>query len=288
MSIVTNFSSQIIGEEWTTYCFESVAKMFEPKYVNTVAPTNLIEQWWLGLVTHYTEFGLIRAFFIFMDLCYLSIALFFYMCDRFHFLKKYKVQQEKYSTNLDYMQCLWNLVQNYVIVIFPLTYIAYPLFNALEFKSVLPLPNLVTFCWQFYFCMLFEDFTHYWLHRFLHTPWMYKHIHKIHHTYSAPFGLTAAYAHPIEVLILGVATFSGPMIIRPHYFTFYCWVLFRQLDAVATHCGYDIPHPFGFLPFHGGTPAHDMHHKTFIFNYSSRFTHWDRLCGTFKDPEKSK
>jgi hypothetical protein len=31
----------------------------------------------------------------------------------------------------------------------------------------------------------------------------YKAIHKIHHQYSAPFGLAAEYASPIEVMILG-------------------------------------------------------------------------------------
>lgn len=101
--------------------------------------------------------------------------------------------------------------------------------------------------------MVAEDITHYWLHRALHTPYLYKVIHKVHHTYSYPFGLTASYAHPLEVLILGFATFSGPLLISPHYFTFFAWILFRQLDAVSTHSGYDLPHPLNWLPFYGGS-----------------------------------
>lgn len=43
-------------------------------------------------------------------------------------------------------------------------------------------------------------------HRALHWGPLYKRIHKLHHTYSAPFGLAAEYAHPLEILILGTGT----------------------------------------------------------------------------------
>jgi len=116
----------------------------------------------------------------------------------------------------------------------------------------------------------------------LHTPYFYKNIHKIHHYYSAPFGLAASYSHPLEVLILGLPTFLGPAILKTHYFTFFSWVLFRQLDAVSTHCGYDLPHPFNLLPYHGGAKDHDFHHKNFICNYSSRFVFMDKIFGTYR------
>jgi len=148
----------------------------------------------------------------------------------------------------------------------------------------LPLPSLWTFTWNMAFCIFTEDVLHYWLHRFLHIPKWYKLIHKVHHTFSAPFGFTASYAHPLEVLILGIPTFAGPMIIQCHYFTFFCWIIFRQLDAVGTHSGYDLPHIFDLLPFFGGTLVHDFHHKNFIFNYSSRFTFMDKWFGTYKEP----
>ena len=55
------------------------------------------------------------------------------------------------------------------------------------------------------FCMFIEDTFHFWLHRLLHIGIFYKKIHKQHHEYSAPFGLAAEYAHPIEILILGIS-----------------------------------------------------------------------------------
>jgi len=268
--------------EWGSF----ISQLYESKSEHKYPPTNFLEEWWLGVVNYFGDFHLVMAFYIFMNICYAIFGILFWVIDKFKLLDKYKVQDTKYVTDLDYWQCLMNLLQNYIVIILPLVYIAYPIFSFFEFTTALPLPSLFVFSFQFFFCMVVEDICHYWLHRMLHWPWLYKNIHKIHHQYATPFGLAASYAHPLEVLILGFATFLGPMLIRPHFFTFYCWVLFRQLDAVSTHCGYDLPHPFGIFPFYGGTIAHDYHHKSFIWNYSSRFTFMDHLFSTFKQDNK--
>lgn len=57
-----------------------------------------------------------------------------------------------------------------------------------------------------------EDAWHYFAHRGLHHKSIYKHIHKLHHEFSAPFGLAAEYAHPIEILVLGLGTVGGPLL----------------------------------------------------------------------------
>lgn len=49
-------------------------------------------------------------------------------------------------------------------------------------------------------CSVIEDTWHYWMHRALHDKRIYKYIHKVHHYYQAPFGMTAEYAHPAETL----------------------------------------------------------------------------------------
>ena len=80
-------------------------------------------------------------------------------------------------------------------------------------------------------------------HQLLHTPLLYKHIHKLHHKYSAPFGLAAEYAHPLEVMILGMGTIFGPLLycwFKPnlHIVTVYMWITLRLFQAIDAHSGY--------------------------------------------------
>jgi len=261
-----------------------VSKLYESRSVNTVAPTSTVEEWWLYAHQNLGDLNLIVAFYIVMNVCYALGGITFWMIDKSRILHKYKVQEDRYPTTLDYWQCLLNLVQNYVLIIFPLIFVMYPMLALVDgFQMTLPLPSIITWIWQMFFCIIMEDVGQYWFHKWLHTPYLYKKIHKLHHKYSAPFGLAAAYAHPLEVLILAIPTFLGPVILQCHIFVFFSFVLFRQLDAVGTHCGYDLPHLFDPLPYYGGTKMHDFHHKNFIWNYSSRFDFMDRWFGTYKD-----
>lgn len=77
----------------------------------------------------------------------------------------------------------------------------------------------------------------------MHWGPLYKYIHKIHHKYSAPFGLAAEYAHPAEVGILAMGTLLGPISYCAfrsdfHIFTMYVWITLRLFQAVDAHSGY--------------------------------------------------
>lgn len=123
-------------------------------------------------------------------------------------------------------------------------------------------------------------------HRGLHWGPLYKNIHKLHHEFSAPIGLAAEYAHPMEVMILAQGTISGPFLYclfrqDLHILTVYIWVTLRLFQAVDAHSGYDFPWSLRhFLPFWAGADHHDFHHMAFVNCFSTSFRWWDYCLGT--------
>jgi methylsterol monooxygenase len=141
-------------------------------------------------------------------------------------------------------------------------------------------------------------------HQALHYGPLYKHIHKIHHKYSAPFGLAAEYAHPAEVFILGTGTIGGPLLYcyitgNLHILTVYLWITLRLFQAIDAHSGYgmsrllckmpinplivllDFPWSLQHIfPLWSGADHHDFHHMAFVNNYSTSFRYLDFIFGT--------
>jgi 4-alpha-methyl-delta7-sterol-4alpha-methyl oxidase len=231
-------------------------------------------------------FGVFIFAYTMMAAIYAAGSYLLYLVDKHRWLDQYKIQKGKYATKAEYLDCAKYLLKNYVFLILPLGVVSFPVTRFLGMSYTLPLPAFSTWCIHILCCLMGEDFLHYWIHRYLHTPWAYKNIHKVHHTYLAPFGLTASFAHPIEILMEGFATFMPALLIRPHFFTFYSWFILRQFDALFTHCGYNLPFPlspFEWVPFFGGAAFHDYHHKAFTCNYASRFTYLDKIFGTYKE-----
>lgn len=140
--------------------------------------------------------------------------------------------------------------------------------------------------YQILIFFVLEDAWHYWFHRALHTPMLYKKIHKLHHQYSAPFGLAAEYASPLEVMILAFGTVGIPVMWSAftgdfHVVTMYSWIVLRLFQAIDAHSGYEFPWSLhNILPFWAGADHHDVHHEKFIGNYSSSFRWWDYVFGT--------
>ncbi|PKU69414.1 Methylsterol monooxygenase 2-2 [Dendrobium catenatum] len=169
---------------------------------------------------------------------------------------------------------------------------SYPVFRWMGLKTSLPLPHWYVILSQVVFYFILEDFVFYWGHRVLHTKWLYKHVHSVHHEYATPFGLTSEYAHPAEILFLGFATIVGPALTGPHLFTLWLWMVLRVLETVEAHCGYHFPWSLSnFLPIYGGAEFHDFHHRVLYTksgNYSSTFTYMDRIFGTDGDYRKQK
>jgi sterol desaturase/sphingolipid hydroxylase (fatty acid hydroxylase superfamily) len=181
---------------------------------------------------------------------------------------------------------IWNLIRlallNQLIAL-PVAVAIFGLTAKYDISS--RIPSFSEVLAQFLLFLLAEDFAFYWSHRALHTPWLYKHVHKVHHEYNVSISAAAEYAHPAEY-ILGnsLPTALGPLILgqsKVHIATWFTWVLFRTLNTAEGHSGYDFPWcPFRLFPLGSSSSFHDYHHFKNQGNFGSFFVIWDTICGT--------
>lgn len=146
---------------------------------------------------------------------------------------------------------------------------------------------------QILFFIIAEDFMFYWSHRLLHTPYLYKMVHKKHHEFSMSISVASEYAHPVEFLIGNIFPLgAGPFVLgqaNVHIVTWFLWLSFRSIHTAEGHSGYEIPFsPFRFLPFGVSAKFHDDHHLKNIGNFGSMFVIWDSLCGTNQELKGKK
>jgi len=259
-----------------------------PAVHNVHPPTNIIERFWLQIISNFAEYQLFLLAYVSLVIIYFGGSAILWLIAKTGVLDGLKIQKKKPHPNqASYYKCFKNLAFSYLFLILPSGMLGFPFIKLLGMETTLPLPGILQISFHLIVMLYGEDLLHYFMHRILHKPFLYKLIHKTHHEFPSPFGMAAAYASPLEVTILGIATFAPAILIRPHVFTFYFWFVFRQVDAIVEHCGYDIPFfPVNLIPFHGGVPFHDYHHESFLFNYGSRFTYLDKLFGTYKMPQR--
>ncbi|XP_047179341.1 methylsterol monooxygenase 1-2-like [Vigna umbellata] len=203
-----------------------------------------------------------------------------------HILNKHKIQPKVKRTFSEMFKCYKDVLHTFVIAVTPLQIISYPTIKWIGIRTGLSLPSGWELFWQILVYFVIEDYLGYWVHRMLHYKWAYQKIHKVHHEYSAPIGLSAPYAHWAEIIILGIPAFIGPVLLPGHITTYWLWFILRQIEAIETHSGYDFPWSCTkFIPFYGGAAFHDYHHyvgeKT-QSNFASVFTYCDYIYGTHK------
>ncbi|XP_076446058.1 fatty acid hydroxylase domain-containing protein 2-like [Babylonia areolata] len=199
-------------------------------------------------------------------------------------LLRYKVQPDKnVPVSKDMLRSAVELVLfNQVVVGIP---VAMGVHWMMEWRGCSLSPDdLPTFHWallELIICVLVEEIGFYYSHRVLHHPRLYKHVHKKHHEWTAPIGIVALYAHPVEHVLSNLLPPAlGPVILGSHLATAWMWFALALMSTTVAHCGYHFP----FLP---SPEAHDYHHLKFNQNYGVLGV-LDRLHGTDNQFRASK
>ncbi|CDF40295.1 C-4 methyl sterol oxidase [Chondrus crispus] len=247
-----------------------------------MASSPLAPMWTLLLAHSSPSFLSTYGLFILHEVFYWGTYLPFLVLDLMPSFTRYKLQPSKPATRSAIAHCASRVLLNHVLLVLPIILLSHPLFSWLGCEtSPSALPSLPTLLLQLAFFFLVEDWAFYWGHRALHSPFLYTHVHAVHHVHAAPFGIAAEYAHPFEVLFLGFATLLGPLLISPHLATIYVYLAARSVQTVECHSGYDLPYsPRKWIPGYGGAEFHDHHHRVHSGNYSSTFIWADWLYGT--------
>lgn len=255
----------------------------------TFEPANWAEAKWEQLyASGYDPIWVTTAIsFVLHEVVYFGRFLPWWLCDFVPALRQYKIQKQKDNTRELLWKCFRMLMFSHIVIQLPMQMLFHPTaeFFGMKIHGV-HFPGIAAIAGQILLFMVFEDTYHYWFHRMLHYGPFYRYIHKQHHEFTAPFGITAEYAHPLETLILGIGTIGGPWLYvyatgDLHIITVFLWLIVRLFQTVDAHSGYDLPISLRrFLPFWAGADYHDYHHAVFLGNYSSTFRWWDWICGT--------
>jgi sterol desaturase/sphingolipid hydroxylase (fatty acid hydroxylase superfamily) len=130
------------------------------------------------------------------------------------------------------------------------------------------------------------DAHQYLVHRLMHTRWLFRHVHAVHHRSKTPSALTAFSFHPVEMAALGA---YFPLALSVHCFHVHAVVLFGVIGFFANtvpHCGYELAPAWWYrcrLTRWWLTPYfHDVHHQRTIHNFGACTTIWDRVFGTIQ------
>jgi len=120
------------------------------------------------------------------------------------------------------------------------------------------------------------------IHRLIHWPPFYKHIHSLHHRNTNIGPWSGLSMHPLEhVLYLSTVLIhfivpANPMFIIYHlqYFT---------LSAATSHAGYEGITVGDRVVLHLGNYHHQLHHRYFECNYGGLEIPMDKWTGSFHD-----
>eukprot|EP01104_Vermistella_antarctica_P018734 TRINITY_DN7055_c0_g1_i1.p1 TRINITY_DN7055_c0_g1~~TRINITY_DN7055_c0_g1_i1.p1 ORF type:complete len:303 (-),score=78.34 TRINITY_DN7055_c0_g1_i1:100-1008(-) len=132
--------------------------------------------------------------------------------------------------------------------------------------------------------LVFTDFGIYWIHRWLHLPWLYKNVHKPHHRWLLPTPFASHAFHPIDGFSQSVPyhifVFCFPM----HKWAYLGMFVFVNFWTISIHDGnFSVPRMFRWIM--NGAAHHTDHHLYFSYNYGQYFTVWDRIGGSHREPK---
>ena len=218
-------------------------------------------------------------FFTFLDIC------------KFKCLEEYRINynnKRKYPSNLELCDGLKESCKGFFGIIIPVAFFGIYLMNNLNIKLYnfeKNVPNVFTFNCEIFVILFMTDILFYFLHRLMHTKYLYQNLHKFHHTYKEPFALTNHYINSIELLLFFIPPIIPPVLLGSHIMVMWCSIILLNWNGIIIHSGYNfIVIKIQYKNYKFEFPCikeHDFHHKYFNYNFGSTFPFMDQIMGTY-------
>ncbi len=137
---------------------------------------------------------------------------------------------------------------------------------------------------EFAAMVLLHDAYFYWAHRAMHTRWLFRRVHRLHHKSRTPTPWAAyAFAPPEAVLEAGILPIAA-LLMPLHHLTVLLFVTHMIVRNVIGHAGVELFPSWWLrapvLRWITTTTHHDLHHSHGGYNFGLYFTWWDRWMNT--------
>ena len=134
---------------------------------------------------------------------------------------------------------------------------------------------------QFPFFILFTDLCIYWIHRGLHHPRLYKRLHKAHHKWIMPTPFASHAFHPLDGFAQSFPIHVFVFLFPLQKLAYIGLFLVINIWTILIHDGEYMANN----PIINGAACHSIHHFAFNYNYGQYTTLWDRLGGSYREPD---
>lgn len=178
---------------------------------------------------------------------YWIISLIVYILYNSPLMRPYKVPRQAQKHHPSYWLVILQVLINQLIHLAPIQELAKDLPQETD-KSwgTLGIDGIITYlCYTIIF---------YIVHRLLHTPLIYQHIHSVHHEFEVPLGFTSLYAHPLEAFVDVLPPVIGMWLTGSSLHAARFWMLLGIINTVIVHTN---------------AGRHSHHHLLHKYNFST-------------------
>jgi sterol desaturase/sphingolipid hydroxylase (fatty acid hydroxylase superfamily) len=145
-------------------------------------------------------------------------------------------------------------------------------------------PGVSRLLLEFGVIVLVHDAYFYWAHRAMHSRWLFRKVHRLHHKSRTPTPWAAyAFAPAEAILETGILPLAG-LLLPMHEITVLLFVTHMIVRNVIGHAGIEL-FPAWWLNVPvlrrvTTTTHHDLHHSHGGYNFGLYFTWWDKWMNT--------